>query len=104
MASAVAEAGVLFMQSFPKRFDPASHALKRLIADGDLGRVHFVRVHHRHFYGFDPEFRRRWYVDPDKGGGGAWRDGDNLYLRQAGGQIAWTSPIFCRSERQNGRV
>jgi predicted dehydrogenase len=74
MAQAVSEAGVLFMQSFPKRFDPASHTLKQLIADGRLGQVHFVRVRHGHFYGFDPEFRSRWYVDPELGGGGALLD------------------------------
>jgi hypothetical protein len=41
---------------------------------------------------------------------GALADGENLYLRlrQAGGQMAWTSPIFCRSgqdktNQTNGR-
>src|SRR5918993_4757533 len=63
MAAAVADAGVLFMQSFPKRFDPASHALKDLIDGGRLGRVHLVRIRHGHSYGLEPEFRQRWYVD-----------------------------------------
>lgn len=70
----VAAAGVLFMQSFPKRFDPASHALKSLIDDGHLGRVHLVRIRHGHYYGLDQEFRTRWYVDAEKSGGGALLD------------------------------
>jgi myo-inositol 2-dehydrogenase/D-chiro-inositol 1-dehydrogenase len=74
MAAAVAEAGVLFMQSFPKRFDPASHALKALMDKGRLGRVHLVRIRHGHFYGLEPDFRQRWYVDKTKGGGGALLD------------------------------
>ena len=74
MAAAVAEAGVLFMQSFPKRFDPASHALKDLVDSGRLGRIHLVRIRHGHFYGLQPDFRERWYVDPEKGGGGALLD------------------------------
>lgn len=74
MAAAVGQAGILFMQSFPKRFDPASHALKCLIDDGQLGRVHLVRIRHGHFYGLQPEFRERWYVDPELGGGGALLD------------------------------
>ena len=74
MAAAVAAAGVVFMQSFPKRFDPASHALKELVDGGRLGRVHLVRVRHGHFYGLEPEFRERWYVDKARSGGGALLD------------------------------
>lgn len=74
MAHAVRDAGVLFMQSFPKRFDPASHALKALVDDGRLGRVHLVRIRHGHHYGLDPAFRAGWYVDPERSGGGALLD------------------------------
>ena len=74
MAAAVAAAGVQFMQSFPKRFDPASHALKGLVDGGRLGRVHLVRIRHGHSYGLEPEFRQRWYVDRVMGGGGALLD------------------------------
>ncbi len=74
IAAAVSGAGVLFMQSFPKRLDPASLALKRLV-DGDrLGRIHLARVRHGHFYGLEPGFRDRWYMDPVRGGGGALLD------------------------------
>jgi myo-inositol 2-dehydrogenase / D-chiro-inositol 1-dehydrogenase len=74
MAAAVDRAGVLFMQSFPKRFDPASHALKELVDSGRLGRVHLVRIRHGHYYGLQSDFRQRWYVDPERGGGGALLD------------------------------
>ncbi len=74
MAAAVAEAGVLFMQSFPKRFDPASHALKNLVDEGRLGRIHHVRIRHGHFYGLEADFAQRWYVDRGKSGGGALLD------------------------------
>lgn len=74
MAEAVRAAGVLFMQSFPKRLDPASHALRDLLAEGRLGRIHTVRIRHGHFYGRDPEFRSRWYVRREAGGGGALLD------------------------------
>lgn len=74
MMAAVSEAGVLFMQSFPKRFDPVSHALKAMVDAEELGRIHLVRIRHGHFYGLDPEFRHRWYVDKARGGGGALLD------------------------------
>lgn len=74
MAAAVARAGVTFMQSFPKRLDPASHALRGLLAEGRLGRIHTVRIRHGHFYGLTPDFRTRWYVKREQGGGGALLD------------------------------
>ena len=74
MAEAVRAAGVLFMQSFPKRLDPVSHALRDLVAGGRLGRIHTVRIRHGHFYGLAPDFRSRWYVRRDAGGGGALLD------------------------------
>jgi predicted dehydrogenase len=74
IAAAVAASGVAFMQSFPKRFDPVSHELRRLVAAGELGAVRMARIRHGHFYGFDPEFKRRWYVDPARSGGGALLD------------------------------
>jgi predicted dehydrogenase len=71
---AVRASGVPFMQSFPKRFDPVSHELKRMIVAGELGRVRLVRIRHGHFYGLDADFRERWYVDPALSGGGALLD------------------------------
>lgn len=72
--AAVRAAGVPFMQSFPKRFDPISHELRRLISSGELGRVGMVRIRHGHFYGLDPDFGSRWYVNPALSGGGALLD------------------------------
>jgi predicted dehydrogenase len=71
---AVLSAGVVYMQSFPKRFDPVNHELHRLVRSGKLGRIRLVRIRHGHFYGNDPEFKTRWYVDPAKSGGGALLD------------------------------
>jgi len=71
---AVRTAGVSFMQSFPKRFDPVSHELKRLVDSGELGKIRLVRIRHGHFYGLDPDFHERWYVDPKLSGGGALLD------------------------------
>jgi predicted dehydrogenase len=74
IARAVADSGIVFMQSFPKRFDPVNHELRRLVQSGALGRLVLVRVRHGHFYGLDPAFRQSWYVDPARGGGGALLD------------------------------
>ncbi|MBT6274179.1 MAG: Gfo/Idh/MocA family oxidoreductase [Chromatiales bacterium] len=65
---------VVYMQSFPKRFDPISHELKRIVDSGQLGRLHTARVRHGHYHGLDPEFRKQWYTDPVLGGGGALLD------------------------------
>jgi len=74
IVDAVAASGVLFMQSFPKRLDPISHELKDTIESGRLGRIHFVRIRHGHYYGLAGDFRDQWYVDPELGGGGALLD------------------------------
>ena len=62
------------MQSFPKRFDPATHRLRDAIQDGELGRITLARVRHGHFYGLQPDFRERWYVRRALSGGGALLD------------------------------
>ncbi|CAN7339066.1 Gfo/Idh/MocA family oxidoreductase [Bosea sp. LjRoot90] len=72
--AALRETGTLFMQSFPKRLDPASQALREGVASGRLGRIHLVRIRHGHHYGLDEAFRRNWYADPVLGGGGALID------------------------------
>jgi len=74
IVDAVAASGVMFMQSFPKRLDPVSHELKDVIESGRLGGIHLVRIRHGHFYGLADDFRDRWYVDPELGGGGALLD------------------------------
>lgn len=74
IVATVEEAGIVFMQSFPKRFDPVSHYLRDIVARGELGRITLVRIRHGHFYGLQNDFRARWYVDPAKSGGGALLD------------------------------
>jgi predicted dehydrogenase len=73
-ARIVRESGVTFMQSFPKRFDPVSHYLRELVAAQELGRMTLVRIRHGHFYGLQPDFKDRWYVDATLSGGGALLD------------------------------
>lgn len=74
IARAVAASGIVFMQSFPKRFDPVNHELRRLVAEGELGRITLARVRHGHAYGFQPDFLRTWFTDPVLAGGGALLD------------------------------
>ena len=42
---------VIYMQSFPKRFDPMSHELKRIVDSGQLGRLHTARMRPVHYHG-----------------------------------------------------
>jgi myo-inositol 2-dehydrogenase / D-chiro-inositol 1-dehydrogenase len=74
IAQAAARSGITFMQSFPKRFDPVNHELRRMIREGELGRIWLVRVRHGHFHGLEPDFIRQWYMDPALSGGGALLD------------------------------
>lgn len=72
---AVDAAGITFMQGYPKRFDPASHELKRLVDGGELGTVTLVRVRHGHLYGLRrPDVLPGWMHDPLQAGGGALLD------------------------------
>jgi predicted dehydrogenase len=54
---AVREAGVLFMQNFPKRFDPINQELVDLVRQGRIGEIGLVRIRHGHYHGLDPDFR-----------------------------------------------
>jgi predicted dehydrogenase len=74
IAQIVRASGITFMQSFPKRFDPVSHRLREAVRSGELGELTLVRVRHGHFYGLQPDFKDRWYVDPARSGGGALLD------------------------------
>jgi len=74
IARAVDRAGVLFMQSFPKRFDPVNQELRRMVQAGELGRVALARVRHGHFHGLHPDFARGWWTDRARSGGGALID------------------------------
>jgi myo-inositol 2-dehydrogenase / D-chiro-inositol 1-dehydrogenase len=72
--AAVQGAGVTFMQSFPKRFDPVNHELRRLVAAGDLGQILLMRVRHGHLYGLGPGHGMPWADDLELSGGGALLD------------------------------
>jgi myo-inositol 2-dehydrogenase / D-chiro-inositol 1-dehydrogenase len=65
---------VFFMQSLPKRLDPVNHALRDLIASGELGDIRLARVRHGHAHGLDPAFRAGWWTDPARSGGGTLLD------------------------------
>ena len=70
----VRDAGITFMQSFPKRFDPINHELRKIIDAGRLGTLALVRVRHGHFHGLEPNFHKEWFVNPALGGGGTLLD------------------------------
>ncbi len=71
----IAQSGVTFMQSFPKRFDPINHEIKDILKSGDLGEVTMVRVRHGHNHGtLTPGFGDGWFADPALSGGGTLID------------------------------
>jgi predicted dehydrogenase len=72
--AAVRKAGVTFMQSFPKRFDPVNHELRRLVQGGELGQIMLMRVRHGHLYGLGPGHGMAWAEDLQLSGGGALLD------------------------------
>jgi len=74
IAAVVKRTGIRFMQSFPKRFDPANHEIAALLAAGALGKVTLCRVRHGHSHGFSDEFKSAWFVDPARSGGGTLLD------------------------------
>lgn len=74
IARAIRAAGIVFMQNFPKRFDPVNRELVELVRREELGRIVLVRIRHGHAHGLDPTFRSRWYADPALGGGGTLID------------------------------
>jgi myo-inositol 2-dehydrogenase / D-chiro-inositol 1-dehydrogenase len=74
IAAAIDGAGVRFMQSFPKRFDPANHEIRRRLDAGFFGIPWLARVRHGHRYGHDAAFTGGWWTDPARAGGGALLD------------------------------
>ena len=73
-ADVVERTGIRFMQSFPKRFDPANHEIERLLKEKALGRVTLCRVRHGHSHGLTEAFHSAWFVDPARSGGGTLLD------------------------------
>lgn len=74
IADVVERTGIRFMQSFPKRFDPANHEIERLLKEKALGRVTLCRVRHGHSHGLTEAFHSAWFVDPARSGGGTLLD------------------------------
>lgn len=76
IAAAVTRHGVLFMQNFPKRFDPINHELKALVSAGALGQITMVRVRHGndHLLQMGAGAAGVWYAQPELSGGGALID------------------------------
>jgi myo-inositol 2-dehydrogenase/D-chiro-inositol 1-dehydrogenase len=72
--AAVGDRGVKFMQSFPKRLDPASIRIRDLVQSGELGEIRLVRVRHGHNHGREPSFTNGWWTKPELSGGGTLID------------------------------
>lgn len=77
MTKACADAGVRYMQSFPKRFDPVNFRIRELLQQGAIGTVSTVR--HRHSVGlaslyWKPGDATNWFVRPELSGGGTDMD------------------------------
>ena len=101
--AAVAAAGVPFMQSFPKRFDPVNAELKALVDSGRLGRIWLARIRHGHGHGRDEAFRTGWWTDRSRSGGGTLLDegihaADSFWTRApVATAMTWTAsavPVF----------
>lgn len=76
MNKAIEENGVLFMQNFPKRYDPVNHALYRLVQEGTLGDIALVRIRHGndHLLSLGEKATKEWFGIPELSGGGALID------------------------------
>lgn len=70
----VVGAGVPFLQSFPKRFDPVNAAMKAWLDEGAVGRPVLCRIRHGHGHGPAAAFQRGWFADPARSGGGTLLD------------------------------
>lgn len=78
MIKACKDAGVMYMQTFPKRFDPVYVKIKELLDEGAIGRIGTVRMRHGHYFALVKEWMDNkdadWLRDPVAGGGGAFLD------------------------------
>ncbi len=76
MQEAVHKAGIIFMQNFPKRYDPVNHELARLVHSGELGTIALARVRHANYHLLDlgQSAAEQWFGDPELAGGGALLD------------------------------
>ncbi|AZO00854.1 Gfo/Idh/MocA family oxidoreductase [Mesorhizobium sp. M9A.F.Ca.ET.002.03.1.2] len=72
--TAVRDRGIRFMQSFPKRLDPASIRIRDLIRSGELGEIRLVRIRHGHSHAREAAFTNGWWTRPELSGGGTLID------------------------------
>ncbi|MCL4465277.1 MAG: Gfo/Idh/MocA family oxidoreductase [Chloroflexi bacterium] len=72
--AAVRRSGIVYQQSFPKRFDPINHQLMEIVRSGKLGKLALVRVRHGHYYGVQAGALPAWHHDRALSGGGALLD------------------------------
>jgi len=74
--AAVEQSGVIFMQNFPKRYDPINHELVGKVCNGDLGTLSMVRIRHGnyHLLNLGDDVHNHWFGDPALSGGGALID------------------------------
>jgi predicted dehydrogenase len=74
--AAITRAGVIFQQSFPKRYDPINHELVEHIKSGALGKIAMVRVRHANFHlrELGHSAAAEWFGDPMQSGGGSLLD------------------------------
>jgi myo-inositol 2-dehydrogenase/D-chiro-inositol 1-dehydrogenase len=72
--AAIRTHGIKFMQSFPKRLDPAGIKVRDLIQSGELGEIRLARVRHGHSHGRETSFTNGWWTKPELSGGGTLID------------------------------
>jgi predicted dehydrogenase len=72
MVEACRQAGVLLMTAYRKYFEPSCLYLKRLIQNGDLGRIDVVHTAFSELH--SPGVSHAWLLDPVLAGGGPLMD------------------------------
>lgn len=108
MIRAIEESGVVYMQAFQMRFDPANRHIRDLIHRGEIGRIGMIYKRHSHPFGLLgwPHGSQDWFFDPRLGGGGAgmdevihscdwlrWMFGDPLSVTAETGTILMDIPV-----------
>ena len=64
VVTAVEQAGARFTMAWQMRVDPQNLEIRRLIKDGDVGRVFMFRRRHGLSVCLRPEFATQWHMDP----------------------------------------
>ncbi len=74
MLAAVKKGGKKHMCGFSYRFAPAVQTIKKMIADGSLGRIFHFRAHYQQDWIVDPEFPLNWRLQKKIAGAGSLGD------------------------------